>query len=212
MPEGFPGSAWLPAGAAQPLGRLLSPGSLELASQRPQTSGPSRLPLAAQAPLVLLWLLALTASLSLQEKVVSYPKLDFSVQELRERFQQQLEMELNSTITIQSVESTKPLTPQALRAVSSGCLGPRVESWGRCSPWGWHGPAGSCEGGSSLLVPSDPSGASPLPGAAQAAGHPARPVARGHPPGPAEGEAQHVPEKDDVRVQQPLPLPVPAAR
>ncbi|KAM9174522.1 DNA-directed RNA polymerase, mitochondrial isoform 3-T3 [Mergus octosetaceus] len=51
-----------------------------------------------------------------KEKVASYPKLDFSVQELRECFQQQLEMELNSTITIQSVESTKPLTLQALRA------------------------------------------------------------------------------------------------
>ncbi|XP_068517442.1 DNA-directed RNA polymerase, mitochondrial isoform X2 [Anas acuta] len=41
---------------------------------------------------------------------------NFYSKELRERFQQQLEMELNSTITIQSVESTKPLTPQALRA------------------------------------------------------------------------------------------------
>uniref|UniRef100_A0A8B9BJE6 DNA-directed RNA polymerase n=1 Tax=Anser brachyrhynchus TaxID=132585 RepID=A0A8B9BJE6_9AVES len=49
-------------------------------------------------------------------QVVSYPKLDFSVQELRERFQQQLQMELNNTITIESVESTKPLTPQARRA------------------------------------------------------------------------------------------------
>ncbi|KAI6072323.1 DNA-directed RNA polymerase, mitochondrial [Aix galericulata] len=59
---------------------------------------------------------ALLNSFYSKEKVVSYPKLDFSAQELRERFQQQLEMELNSTITIQSVESTKPLTPQALRA------------------------------------------------------------------------------------------------
>lgn len=62
--------------------------------------------------------LVLTASLFLQKKMVSYPKLDFSVQELRERFQQQLEMELNSTITIESVESTKPLTPQAIKAVN----------------------------------------------------------------------------------------------
>lgn len=52
--------------------------------------------------------------------MVSYPKLDFTVQELRERFQQQLEMELNSTITIESVESTKPLTPQAIKAVNIG--------------------------------------------------------------------------------------------
>ncbi|XP_053906418.1 DNA-directed RNA polymerase, mitochondrial [Cuculus canorus] len=51
-----------------------------------------------------------------KEKVVSYPKLDFSVQELQERFQQQLEMELASTVTIESVESTKPLTPQAIKA------------------------------------------------------------------------------------------------
>ncbi|XP_009978614.1 PREDICTED: DNA-directed RNA polymerase, mitochondrial, partial [Tauraco erythrolophus] len=51
-----------------------------------------------------------------KEKMVSYPKLDFSVQELQERFQQQLEMELNNTVTIESVESTKPLTPQAIKA------------------------------------------------------------------------------------------------
>ncbi|NWU66720.1 RPOM protein, partial [Pterocles burchelli] len=51
-----------------------------------------------------------------REKMVSYPKLDFSAQELRERFQQQLEMELDSTITIESVEAAKPLTPQAIKA------------------------------------------------------------------------------------------------
>ncbi|NWQ85876.1 RPOM protein, partial [Burhinus bistriatus] len=51
-----------------------------------------------------------------KEKMVSYPKLDFSVQELQECFQQQLEMELDNTITIESVESTKPLTPQAIKA------------------------------------------------------------------------------------------------
>ncbi|NXT30267.1 RPOM protein, partial [Syrrhaptes paradoxus] len=51
-----------------------------------------------------------------REKMVSYPKLDFSVQELRERFQQQLEMELENTITIESVEAAKPLTPQAVKA------------------------------------------------------------------------------------------------
>ncbi|NXI58912.1 RPOM protein, partial [Chloroceryle aenea] len=51
-----------------------------------------------------------------KEKLVSYPKLDFSVKELQERFQQQLEMELDNTITIESVESTKPLTPQAIKA------------------------------------------------------------------------------------------------
>ncbi|KAM6294948.1 DNA-directed RNA polymerase, mitochondrial [Aegotheles albertisi] len=51
-----------------------------------------------------------------KEKAVSYPKLDFTVQELQERFQQQLEMELGSTVTIESVESAKPLTPQAIKA------------------------------------------------------------------------------------------------
>ncbi|NXT85379.1 RPOM protein, partial [Zapornia atra] len=51
-----------------------------------------------------------------REEVVSFPKLDFSVQELQERFQQQLEMELGNTVTIESVESTKPLTPQAIQA------------------------------------------------------------------------------------------------
>ncbi|NWI54063.1 RPOM protein, partial [Calyptomena viridis] len=50
------------------------------------------------------------------EEVVSYPKLDFSVKELQERFQQQLEMELNDTITIESVEAAKPLTPKAIEA------------------------------------------------------------------------------------------------
>ncbi|XP_074933381.1 DNA-directed RNA polymerase, mitochondrial [Phalacrocorax aristotelis] len=51
-----------------------------------------------------------------KEKMMSYPKLDFSAQELQERFQQQLEMELDNTVTIESVESTKPLTPQAIKA------------------------------------------------------------------------------------------------
>ncbi|NXX97592.1 RPOM protein, partial [Centropus bengalensis] len=51
-----------------------------------------------------------------KEKVVSYPKLNFSVEELQECFQQQLKMELDSTVTIESVESTKPLTPQAINA------------------------------------------------------------------------------------------------
>uniref|UniRef100_A0A674IWT7 DNA-directed RNA polymerase n=1 Tax=Terrapene triunguis TaxID=2587831 RepID=A0A674IWT7_9SAUR len=48
-----------------------------------------------------------------KEKPVSYPKLDFSVRELRERFRQQLEMEASNTVTISSVESAKPLTEQA---------------------------------------------------------------------------------------------------
>ncbi|XP_062452535.1 DNA-directed RNA polymerase, mitochondrial isoform X2 [Rhea pennata] len=62
-----------------------------------------------------------------REKIVSYPKLNFSVQELRECFQQQLEMELNNTITIESVEATKPLTSQAIKAVLN-TLSPQGES------------------------------------------------------------------------------------
>lgn len=54
---------------------------------------------------------------------MSYPKLDFSTKELQERFQQQLEMELKTTITIESVEAAKPLTPQAVKAVNSGLWG-----------------------------------------------------------------------------------------
>ncbi|XP_053821889.1 DNA-directed RNA polymerase, mitochondrial [Vidua chalybeata] len=51
-----------------------------------------------------------------RETMASYPKLDFSVKELQERFQQQLEMELKNTVTIESVEAAKPLTPQAIKA------------------------------------------------------------------------------------------------
>uniref|UniRef100_A0A8B9FUD4 DNA-directed RNA polymerase n=1 Tax=Amazona collaria TaxID=241587 RepID=A0A8B9FUD4_9PSIT len=51
-----------------------------------------------------------------KEKMVPYPKLDFSVQELQECFQKQLEMEMDNTVTIESVESSKPLTPQAIKA------------------------------------------------------------------------------------------------
>ncbi|NWW92343.1 RPOM protein, partial [Rhynochetos jubatus] len=51
-----------------------------------------------------------------KKKMVPYPKLDFSVEELQECFQQQLEMELGNTVTIKSVESTRPLTPRAIKA------------------------------------------------------------------------------------------------
>uniref|UniRef100_A0A8C5UEJ0 DNA-directed RNA polymerase n=1 Tax=Malurus cyaneus samueli TaxID=2593467 RepID=A0A8C5UEJ0_9PASS len=51
-----------------------------------------------------------------RETMVPYPKLDFSMKELQECFQQQLEMELKNTITIESVEAAKPLTPQAVKA------------------------------------------------------------------------------------------------
>ncbi|NWY05048.1 RPOM protein, partial [Nothoprocta ornata] len=51
-----------------------------------------------------------------KKRNMSYPKLDFSVQELQKRFQQQLEMEMSNTITVKSVEATKPMTPQATKA------------------------------------------------------------------------------------------------
>lgn len=72
---------------------------------------------------------ALTALLLLQEKMVLYPKLDFSMQELQERFQQQVEMELDNTITIDSVESTKSLTPQAEKAVKLRESGDKGAGW-----------------------------------------------------------------------------------
>ncbi|NXH17218.1 RPOM protein, partial [Bucco capensis] len=51
-----------------------------------------------------------------REKMVSYPKLAFSAQELRERFRQQLQLELGNTITIPSVEASRALSPQASQA------------------------------------------------------------------------------------------------
>ncbi|XP_053155711.1 DNA-directed RNA polymerase, mitochondrial [Hemicordylus capensis] len=47
---------------------------------------------------------------------VSYPTLDFTAQELKGQFQKQLEMEASSTVTIDSVEATKPLTEQVVQA------------------------------------------------------------------------------------------------
>ncbi|XP_061457097.1 DNA-directed RNA polymerase, mitochondrial [Rhineura floridana] len=49
-------------------------------------------------------------------KPVSYPKLDFTAQQLREQFQQQLALEASDAITIDSVEVTKPLTAQTINA------------------------------------------------------------------------------------------------
>ncbi|KAM8795105.1 DNA-directed RNA polymerase, mitochondrial [Eudromia elegans] len=51
-----------------------------------------------------------------KKRNMSYPKLDFSAQELQKRFQQQLEMEMSNTITVKSVEAIKPVTPQAMKA------------------------------------------------------------------------------------------------
>lgn len=144
-------------GTEQPLERPLTPDSLGFASQRlihMLLAGK----LGEQACLLFLWLLALIASLLLQEKMVSYPKLDFSVQELQERFQQQLEMELNNTITIESVESTKPLTPQAIKAVKLGVWGLHVwREGGQFNPqdqWERGRDRGPKKEGSSLVTQS----------------------------------------------------------
>ncbi|XP_015285247.1 PREDICTED: DNA-directed RNA polymerase, mitochondrial [Gekko japonicus] len=51
-----------------------------------------------------------------KEKPVSYPKLEFTAQELRERFREQLQLEASNMVTIDSVEADKPLTEQAVKA------------------------------------------------------------------------------------------------
>lgn len=57
-----------------------------------------------------------------QESHVSYPKLDFTAQDLWERFQKQLAMEAANTVTIESVEK-KPVTERTVQAVNvaAGC-------------------------------------------------------------------------------------------
>ncbi|XP_020649818.3 DNA-directed RNA polymerase, mitochondrial [Pogona vitticeps] len=50
-----------------------------------------------------------------QRNCVSYPKLDFTAQDLRERFQQQLALETSGTINIQSVQKT-PVTERIVQA------------------------------------------------------------------------------------------------
>lgn len=46
-----------------------------------------------------------------------YPKLDFSLKELRDRFSLQLAMEKATTITIDSVEALKPVTDHMAKMV-----------------------------------------------------------------------------------------------
>ncbi|KAF7237044.1 DNA-directed RNA polymerase, mitochondrial [Varanus komodoensis] len=47
---------------------------------------------------------------------VSYPKLNFTVQELQEKFQKQLAMESSDTVAIDSVEAGKPVTNYVVQA------------------------------------------------------------------------------------------------
>ncbi|XP_077188043.1 DNA-directed RNA polymerase, mitochondrial isoform X2 [Paroedura picta] len=51
-----------------------------------------------------------------KEKRVSYPKLEYTAEDLRKRFREQLQMEASHTVTIESVEVDKPLTKQAIKA------------------------------------------------------------------------------------------------
>ncbi|MCI4383510.1 hypothetical protein PGIGA_G00027250 [Pangasianodon gigas] len=59
--------------------------------------------------------LPLVESFYTQREETSYPKLDFSVAELQERFRRQLAMEQANTITIDSVEAIKPVTEHMAR-------------------------------------------------------------------------------------------------
>ncbi|MCJ8737740.1 hypothetical protein PDJAM_G00027500 [Pangasius djambal] len=59
--------------------------------------------------------LPLVESFYTQREETSYPKLDFSVAELQERFRRQLAMEQANTITIDSVEAIKPFTEHMAR-------------------------------------------------------------------------------------------------
>ncbi|KAJ8383546.1 hypothetical protein AAFF_G00219260 [Aldrovandia affinis] len=59
---------------------------------------------------------------------VQYPKLDMGVAELRDRFGQQLRMEQADTVTIDSVEASKPVTERMARRPASphGALAPQL--------------------------------------------------------------------------------------
>lgn len=55
----------------------------------------------------------------LQRREHHYPKLDFTKQELQERFNQQLETEQACTVTIDSVENFKPVTENMANVVNT---------------------------------------------------------------------------------------------
>ncbi|XP_063057462.1 DNA-directed RNA polymerase, mitochondrial [Engraulis encrasicolus] len=62
-----------------------------------------------------------------ERATAEYPKLAFSVEDLRQRFSQQLAMEGASTVTIDSVEALKPVTP--LMAKMRDLLASQKEHW-----------------------------------------------------------------------------------
>lgn len=53
-----------------------------------------------------------------QRADAKYPKMAFSLEELRERFSRQLSIEQASTITIHSVEAMKPVTSHMAKMVN----------------------------------------------------------------------------------------------
>lgn len=52
-----------------------------------------------------------------QREGATYPKLDFSLKELQDRFSLQLAMEKATTVTIDSVEALKPVTDHMAKMV-----------------------------------------------------------------------------------------------
>lgn len=59
---------------------------------------------------------------------VSYPRLHLPLKKLQELFQQQLSMELATTVTVESVEKAPPLTKEVLHAVRAHVLGGSLHS------------------------------------------------------------------------------------
>ncbi|XP_063146965.1 DNA-directed RNA polymerase, mitochondrial [Candoia aspera] len=54
-----------------------------------------------------------------KEKPISYAKLNFTVQDLQQRFQKQYSMENSDRVTIESVEAAKPITATTVKARTS---------------------------------------------------------------------------------------------
>ncbi len=61
--------------------------------------------------------LTLFPSCVFQREGATYPKLDFSLKELHDKFSLQLAMEKATTITIDSVEALKPVTENMAKMV-----------------------------------------------------------------------------------------------
>lgn len=91
-----------------------------------------------------------------QEGPVSYPKLHLPLWKLQTLFQQQLRVEMATTVTVESVEKAQLLTEEVLQAVRSSAES-QPPGVGRAAA----GPRGECEVG--RVAREDPSsGVSPL--------------------------------------------------